>query len=289
MTKDRQRAKNRFKQILRELAETLCGHVATEDQQWTVKGFIDVFRNVYTISADTKIVSKILEIHLFPLLLKFAQKHSYRIVLADHQNYYPDLSFVSAEDESLKYAVDFKTTYRLPNKPGFCNGFTLGSHGSYFIERNKKKNIQFPYSQYSGHFCLGIIYTRTDSGDIDETRIYKDEQLQSIVSVIRDIEFFACEKWEIASDSQDSGNTANIGSIVSIKDILLGNGVFKNLGEEWFDDYWMNYGKITIKSKTGKQKKLTKLSEFLEFKGKDPSLANPCIRTNRKNGENQYA
>ncbi len=22
--------------------------------------------------------------------------------------------------------------------------------------------------------------------------------------------------------------------------------MFSNLGEEWFDDYWMNYGKITI-------------------------------------------
>lgn len=260
MTKDRQKAKDEFRQVLCDLAKTLSGHVATEDQQWTVKGFIDVFRNVYTISADTKIVSKILEIHLFPVLLEFAQKHGYRIVLADHQNYYPDLSFVSAKDESLKFAVDFKTTYRLLNKPGFCNGFTLGSHGSYFIERDKK-NIQFPYSQYAGHFCLGIIYTRTDSGDIDETRVYKDDQLQSIVSVIRDIEFFACEKWQIASDSQGSGNTANIGSIVRIEDILSGNGVFKNLGEEWFDEYWMNYGKITIKSKTGKQKKLTKLTE----------------------------
>jgi hypothetical protein len=286
MQMNRQNAKNKFKRMLCKLAETLSDHVATRDRQWTVKGFIDIFRNVYTISADTKVVSKILEIHLFPVLLKFAQKFSYRIVLADHQNYYPDISFVSARDESLKFALDIKTTYRLPEKPGFCNGFTLGSHGNYFIDRDKKKNIQFPYSQYSGHFCLGIIYTRTDSGDIDETRIYKDNQLQSIVSVIRDIKFFACEKWEIASDSQGSGNTANIGSIVYIKDILSGNGVFKNLGEEWFDEYWMNYGKITIKLKNGKQKKLTKLSEFLEFKGKNPSLVNPCIRTNRNNDGN---
>lgn len=285
MSKENQHLRDEFKQLLREFAETLSGHVTTDDQQWTVKGFIDVFRNVYTISADTKIVSKILEIHLFPVLLKFAQEHGYRIVLADHQNYYPDLSFVSAQDESVKFAVDFKTTYRLPNKPGFCNGFTLGSHGSYFIERDKSKNIQYPYSQYCGHFCLGIIYTRTDSGDIDEKRVYKDEHLQSIVSVIKDIEFFACEKWEIASDSQGSGNTANIGSIVRIEDILSGNGMFKNLGEDWFDEYWMNYGKITIMGKAGKQKNITKLTEFLEFKGKDPRLANPCIRTNKTKGE----
>ena len=277
-------AKLEFKNNLCEFAKTLNGHVhvTTKDQQWTIKGFIDVFRNVYTISADTKILSKILEIHLFPVLLKFAHNHDYRIVLADHQNYYPDLSFVSEQDESLKFAVDFKTTYRLPDKPGFCNGFTLGSHGSYFRERDKKKNIQFPYCQYSGHFCIGIIYTRADSGNIDETRIYDIEKLHSIASVIRDIEFFACKKWEIASDSQGSGNTANIGSIVRIEDILSGNGVFKNLGETWFDEYWMNYGDITIKLDNGQQKKLSKLRELLEFKGKDTNLVNPCIRPSRK-------
>lgn len=282
MTRKQKAVKQEFKKLLKELAETLSSHVATSDSQWTVKGFIDVFRNVYTISADTKIVSKILEIHLFPKLLDFAQRHSYRIVLADHQNYYPDISFVSEEDNTVKFAVDFKTTYRLPNKPGFCNGFTLGSHGSYFVNRDTRKNIQFPYNAYLGHFCLGIIYSRTDSVNIDETKVVPVEQLQSITSVIEDMQFFACEKWEIASDSQGSGNTANIGSIVRMEDILKGNGVFKNLGEEWFDQYWMNYGKITIKTGTGAQKKITKLDEFLRFKGADPELANPCIRTNNK-------
>jgi len=282
MAENKHDRKNVFRNLLCELAETLSGHVATDDKQWKVKGFIDIFRNVYTISADTKIISKILEIHLFPLMLKFAQRHSYRIVLADHQNYYPDLSFVSEKDESIKFAVDLKTTYRLPDKPGFCNGFTLGSHGAYFIKRNERKNIQFPYNEYLGHFCLGIIYTRTDSGDIDETKLYSVDRLQAIISVIKDIQFFACEKWEIAGDSHGSGNTANIGSIVRIKDILAGNGVFKNLGEDLFDDYWMNYGKITIKTDSGQQKKISRLKEFLTFKGVDPALCNPCIRTEKR-------
>ncbi len=48
-----------FKQKLGAFVESLKGHISTEDDQWTIKGFIDVFRNIYTISADTKIVSKI--------------------------------------------------------------------------------------------------------------------------------------------------------------------------------------------------------------------------------------
>ncbi|MFP6141968.1 type II restriction endonuclease [Helicobacter pylori] len=42
---------------------------------------------------------------------------------------------------------------------------------------------------------------------------------------------------KIASDKGGSGNTANIGSIQYIDDILQGNGVFKNLGEQIFDEY----------------------------------------------------
>jgi len=93
--------KAKFDAALRSFAETLTKHVSTADGQWTVKGFIDSFRNVYSISSDTKIVSKILEIHLFPRILEFAEEHGFVVVLADHQNYYPDISFVSKADEEV--------------------------------------------------------------------------------------------------------------------------------------------------------------------------------------------
>ena len=269
-----------FRNRLVELVNQLNDYVATEDGQWTIKGFLDVFHNIYTISADTKIVSKILEIHIFPKILECARKHDYKIVLTKHQNYYPDVSFVSVKDENIKFAVDFKTTYRLPLAPEFCNGFTLGSHGEYFINRNSTKNIQFPYNQYAGHFCLGIIYTRADFHELDETRIFALDKLDSITSVIKDFQFFVAEKWQIASDSSGSGNTANIGSINKISDILECGGMFKNLGEAVFDDYWMNYGKITVIGEDGKPKKITKLKQFLEYRGLDVNLIN--LKASRK-------
>jgi hypothetical protein len=180
-------------------------------------------------------------------------------VLADHQNYYPDISFVLKNDESIRFAVDFKITYRVQGKPWLCNGFTLGSHGKYFQDRTSKKNIQFPYDSYQGHFCLGIIYDRTASTKIDETRFHSIDELQSISSVISNIQFFIAEKWRIAGDKGGSGNTANIGSIQRIEDILKGNGMFSQLGEDWFDDYWMNFGKITVKGRNGKAGKITSL------------------------------
>jgi hypothetical protein len=274
--------KREFLKNLREFVQPLGAYVSTEDGQWTVKGFIDVYKNVYTISSDTKIVSKILEIHLFPKILEFAEQQGYAIVLAEYQNYYPDMSFVRVTDERVKFAVDFKTTYKLPGYPGFCNGFTLGSHGEYFINRESTKNIQFPYKDYLGHFCLGIIYSRTADGSVDETRSYELPSLRSITSVIKDFEFFVVEKWKIASDKSGSGNTANIGSITKISDILDGNGMFSRLGERWFDDYWMNYGNITITTEDDKTKKITNLVDFVKYRGGDVSLIVPKAQRRKR-------
>jgi hypothetical protein len=277
-------AKDDFTAKLVQFVNELKGRVSTDDGQWTVKGFIDIFRNVYTISSDTKIVSKILEIHLFPQILAFAQDNGYKIVLAEHQNYYPDISFVNANDESIRFAVDFKTTYRNPTKPHLCNGFTLGSHGKYFTERANRKNIQFPYSSYAGHFCLGIIYDRADGSTIEETSVYRIDELKSITSVAKNFEFFVAEKWKIASDKGGSGNTANIGSIKNITDITRGRGMFSALGESWFDDYWMNYGKIAAKDKNGMTKKITSLADFVSYRKGDASLIVPMSNDDDEEG-----
>ena len=246
----------------------------TQGDKWTIRGFIDVFKNIYTISNDTKIVSKILELHLFPHFLKFADDIGYDLELATYQNWYPDLSFISRDDPCIKFAVDLKTTYRDEDYPGFCNGFTLGSHGEYFADRTSTKNIQHPYSDYIGHFCLGIIYSRTDISKDEELRIYRLEEVDKIPAVISNFLFFAEEKWKIASDKGGSGNTANIGSIQNIDDILKGNGVFAKAGEELFDDYWINFGKIEA-DLNGTRKKITSFDEYLKYRGLPAELNNP--------------
>lgn len=309
--KEKEKYKADFKKALDNFTTKLEKYVSTDKGDWSVKGFIDVYKNIYTISSDTKIVSKILEIHIFPQILQFADEIGYKIILTEHQNYYPDLTFISKENEKVKFAVDLKTTYRKKNG---ISSFTLGSHGSYFKERDKKKNIQFPYNQYLGHYCLGVIYTRTDinadaptdteiyqvqefqAGDdsqeyetpntraanckVGEREVTTVKNLKSITSVIKDFDFFAAEKWKIASDKQGSGNTANIGSILNIDDLRNENGVFSQLGEEWFDEYWINFGSATM-VKEGKTTKITNLKDFLEFKGRT-DLWNKTVTRNSK-------
>lgn len=92
--KTKNRFKKDFKDALNIFSEELEKYVSTENGDWSVKGFIDVYKNIYTISSDTKIVSKILEIHIFPQILQFAEENNYNIILTEHQNYYPDLTFI---------------------------------------------------------------------------------------------------------------------------------------------------------------------------------------------------
>jgi hypothetical protein len=264
--------KSDFEEALKNFSLELSKSLTTSDGQWSIKGFIDTLKNVYTISSDTKIVSKILEIHLFPHIAQFAERMGYRIALAEHQNHYPDISFVNKADDAIRFALDLKTTYRNPKKPHTCNGFTLGSHGEYFVNRTSTKNIRFPYASYGAHFCLGLIYDRTPNATIDETRTYKVDDLSSIVSVASNFQFFVAEKWRIASDKGGSGNTANIGSIKDIQNLIGGRGTFHKLGEKWFDDYWINYRKITTTNAHGEPTAISSLRQFVEYRNGDLSL-----------------
>ncbi len=259
--------KNAFNANLKTFANSLKEFISTKNSEWTVRGFIDVFQNVFSISSDTKVVSKILEIQLFSKFLEFGKDNGLDLVLAEHQNWYPDISFVSKLNPEIRFAVDLKSTYFNSESKKTCNGFTLGSHGTYFIDRKSSKNIQFPYGSYLGHFCIGVIYARNPIS-IDETKAYSLNELESIPSVMNNVLFFACEKWKLASDKRGSGNTANIGSTKKVEEILKEKGRFAKLGEKWFDDYWKNYGKITVEDEKGNSKKITSLDDFLTYRGK---------------------
>ena len=137
--------------------------VQDEDGNWTVKGFIDISKNIYNISSDTKVISKLLEIMLFPRIKQFANENELEMILCKEQNFYPDITFI--DKQGRKFALDLKTTYRRTDKT--VSGFTLGAFTGYFRDRKSTKNISFPYAEYDKHYVLGVIYTKQDKA-IDE-------------------------------------------------------------------------------------------------------------------------
>ena len=228
--------KEEFISKLSNAVKEFTPFVSTQDGQWVVKGFIDIYKHIYTISTDTKVISKIIELYIFPLLYKFAKDNELQLELTKEQNYYPDITFI--DKEGNLFAVDIKSSYRKTARR--INGMTLGAYTGYFRNRQSLKNVTYPYSSYKAHIVLGFIYTENDKIS-DEFKLYTLDNLDEIISVVKDIIFFVQEKWKIATDKPGSGNTKNIGSISLIDDLIAGNGVFSELGEEIFDDYWINY------------------------------------------------
>lgn len=219
---------------------------------------------------------------MYPRLLEFGEERGFDLVIASHQNYYPDITYISKADKRIKFAVDFKTTYRRQDNLDYCNGFTLGSHGEYFTNRKSTKNIQYPYGECAGHFCLGVFYSRRENSALEDVGDYHLNDLEAITSVIGDLKFFVQEKWRIASDRRGSGNTANIGSINKIEDIIEGEGMFSRLGEQWFDDYWINYGKIRTQTSSGEMKPIRNLRDFVQYRGGDETKIVPRSTPTRR-------
>ena len=232
--------KNKFLALLTEEVKSYKDLLETDNNDWIVKGFIDVNKNVYTITNDTKVVSKIIEIILIPRLEAFAKRNRMTLELPSAQNYYPDLTF--KDDKGNLFAVDFKSSYYADDNK--VNGLTLGSYSGYFRNRNLKKNTDHPYNEYKCHLVLGMLYKQSVV-DFNEKSIYSINELNAIKSVIEHFIFFVQPKWKIASDRAGSGNTRNIGGILEIDSLINGKGPFSELGEDIFDDYWMNYFNAT--------------------------------------------
>lgn len=253
---------DQFLKHLQSHAESFAMAVATSEGDWIIKGFIDVYRRIYTISVDTKIVSKVLELLLFPMFVDFAKRHDLGIQLSPQQNFYPDLTFIE-KMTGHKFAVDIKSTYRVDSTN--VNGMTLGAFTGYFRNRNSSKNTLYPYGEYQGHFALGVIYSK--SGDtIDERKQYSLDDLKVISSVIRDFQFFVQPKFRIASARPGSGNTKNIGSVTQINHLINGMGPFAKLGEEVYDDYWMFYLTKDMAKALDIERPYVNLKTYLEYK-----------------------
>ena len=252
-------------EILLALQEEVEGYnklIATEKGDWIVKGFIDIYKNIYTISLDTKVVSKVIELLLIPALEEFARKYDLTLELPPQQNFYPDLTFISNKSGE-KFAVDIKSTFK--DDANKIKSMPLGAFTGYFRNRASTKNTKYPYGEYAGHFVLGVIYSQVSENPNEKT-IYSLDELDKIESVIRDFRFFVQPKYKIASASPGSGNTKNIGSIKDIEKLLNGEGYFAALGEEVYDDYWMFYLTNDMAKALEIPRPYTNLKSYLEYK-----------------------
>ncbi len=251
-----------FLELLQEEAQAFTSEIATKDGDWIVKGLIDIYHRVYPMTTDTKMVAKVFEMMLLPLLYQFATKHGLRLETPSQQNFYPDITFL-APNNNLKFAVDIKTTYRISDTQ--INGMTLGAFTGYFRNRESAKNTKYPYGEYAGHYVLGVVYSRHEH---EFTAPIPLSELDTLASVIYDFAFFVQPKYRVASALPGSGNTKNIGSINNLSDLIHGRGSVAQRGESVYDDYWMNYLTQDMAEKIDSYRPYINLKGYIEYKRK---------------------
>lgn len=106
----------KFKKDMNILTKQLKSHITQPNSNDSIlKGFVDSNGNLYPITLDTKVLSKVVEFVFMPIIKKFCDEHGYKLQEPLHQNHYPDLTFIDIKT-NYKYAVDIKTTYRITAK-----------------------------------------------------------------------------------------------------------------------------------------------------------------------------
>jgi hypothetical protein len=231
--------------------------------EWAANGIVDLAKRLYPVPDDTKVISKVLEIMLAPTVARFAHDAGMRIEWCPEQNYYPDVTFIAGDGTMI--ALDIKSAYRVSQTR--VSGFTLGAFTGYFRERGSSKNCVYPYGAYAKHYVLGIIYTEVAEA-AGHREVFSIDDLETVLSVIRDLEAILHEKYRIASDRPGSGNTKNIGSCTDLNQLRDGTGPFAELGVEVFDDYW----KFFLTKDMARQAELPhppykNLEEYLRYRG----------------------
>jgi hypothetical protein len=222
---------------------------------FSVKGLLLNDNRVLTLGSDSKLIGRIFELVSSEILKEICLENGWELKESVSQTVYPDYTFILPGNS--KIAVDIKSTYRRYNKNGYAKyGFTLGSYASFL--RNNTKNIAYPYNQYIGHLVIGFVYDRVDNAIAGEIK----NQNENIMIPYNNLQYFIQEKYKIAGDRPGSGNTENIGSILTtnITDFIEGKGTFTKYGSLVFEDYWKNYPKYRAQIK-----KYTCFSEYQEY------------------------
>lgn len=239
------------------IIDTITNFLPKNEKEWELVGFVNKEKEIYTFGSDSKIIGRLFEVIAFEALDKSAKKLGYKLHESEQQTVYPDFYF--EKPDGRKIAIDIKTTYRRSEKAKFS--FTGGSFTSFM--RNGTKNIVGHYSDYDGHYILGVVYTRESSPTIGKVNW---EDLESIVPAYKNIEIFVQEKFRICGDKKGSGNTDNIGTISAntIEPFIYGAGPFSVLGKDIFHEYWTNHPRYTD-TKTTKQSLFNNIDTYIEW------------------------
>lgn len=76
------------------LLPRLSEAVMDNNGDWTLKGFIDVWKKILPMTSDTKVISKAFELATTPIIVSVMEQENFQVELATKQNTYPDITIL---------------------------------------------------------------------------------------------------------------------------------------------------------------------------------------------------
>lgn len=245
-----------FENVLKNYLNT-----AVNSHSFEVKGVIDNDLKIHTLGSDSKIIGRLFEMCVQPILQELANDFGLILGTPKKQNDYPDFYFYK-DNTNERIAIDVKSTY-IDKKTEKFN-FTLGSYASYI--RNNTKNICSRYTDYVKHYVIGFVYKRNSQAQ--QSNVFSLDDISKVECPFILLHHFLQEKYKIVGTSTGSGNTENMSSIISndINDFILGKGEFSDegifgiYGKNVYELYWCNFPRYKDKNK-----KYTNLNSFIGY------------------------
>lgn len=215
-----------------------------------VYGILDRNDNVLSLGTDSKVLGRIFEIKVQPILKEIAEENDFVLETPEIQTEYPDFIMIDKSDSKKKIAIDVKSAYQKSNNSQIK--FTLGTFKSYM--QDNTSSIAYDYTDFVKHYVIGFIYKRTDGCNAQESEIVSFKDRKKVLCPYTDVKFFVQEKYKIAGEKRGSGDTDNIGSFATKKydDLRLGKGPFAELGIDIYELYWRYHSKNTDTEKNYK-------------------------------------
>lgn len=243
------------------IIDTIAKYMPPNQESWEVLGLLNRRHEVLAFGSDSKIIGRVFEIIMKPVLAQAAEELGFELGESEQQTVYPDFWFKKPNGRLV--GIDVKSTYRKYKRNGqlLPFNFTLGAYSSFM--RNGTKNIFGNYSDYDSHYIIGFLYSRNDNATSGTTTL---DNAGSILTAYTDVEFFIQEKYKIGGQKKGSGNTNNIATFKSnsIEDFQNGYSYFTDLGEEVFNHYWEHYPLYTDPATT-KAALYTDLESYFEW------------------------
>lgn len=194
--------------------------------EWNVIGILTSDNKIIPMPPESRIVTVLFQALASPKICAWAKKHGITVEdLVEETRGYPDYALTGGDLEGRQVALDIKSARYLGN--GKVLRMTLGTYDGYFLHPYEKRlcgGLRC-YNDYNEHWVIAFIYDWKPKEDT--------------IRMVNILEKIIAHKWQIASTTSGSGDTANIGGMSSLENL---KELVSEFGSEIeFEKYWRNY------------------------------------------------